>query len=328
MKKNGKWTIVVPTIREDCIKEFLAKWESEFKGHRIIVVEDNPEKSFDIYDWVEHYSWEDIDKEFGPKSWIIPRRSDTIRSYGYYKASKKRTDYVLTVDDDCYPERNYRGGFLKLMQKALEKKPINGRWWNTLDSDIIFPRGYPHEEREAAHEVILHHGLWSNVPDLDAVTQMKYPKFKTRPFKDTEIIPWGKYFPMCGMNVAFKAKAIPAMYFLLMGKDSNGKRWPYDRAGDVWCGLFIKKISDHLGHSMSSGAPSVHHSRASNVDVNFKKEKPTMPVHEKLWKKVDAVALTKDNYKDCYIELANKLDMNTKYWKTLRRAMREWALLF
>ena len=40
--------VVVPTIRESSILEFLAAWETEFSEHQVIVVEDNPERTFQI----------------------------------------------------------------------------------------------------------------------------------------------------------------------------------------------------------------------------------------------------------------------------------------
>lgn len=51
--------LVVPTIREYCIQEFLDAWKFE-SFHEIIIVEDNPEKTFKISDHYHHYSWKEI----------------------------------------------------------------------------------------------------------------------------------------------------------------------------------------------------------------------------------------------------------------------------
>jgi len=40
--------IVVPTLRESCLQEFLRDWDFEFAGHRVIVVEDNPQRTFNV----------------------------------------------------------------------------------------------------------------------------------------------------------------------------------------------------------------------------------------------------------------------------------------
>ncbi|MCZ6678687.1 MAG: hypothetical protein O7E52_15750, partial [Candidatus Poribacteria bacterium] len=62
-----KCAIVVPTIREQHILEFLSAWSQEFQEHQIIIVEDNPEKTFRISQFnIEHYSWLEINKELGP----------------------------------------------------------------------------------------------------------------------------------------------------------------------------------------------------------------------------------------------------------------------
>lgn len=327
MNKNFHATIVVPTIREESILKFLTLWKKEFKGHRVIIVEDNPSKSFPLPKWVEHYSWQDIDKDLGKNSWIIPRRSDCVRSYGYYKAWQKKTDFIVTLDDDCYPEKSYKPSYLQQMYNALEKQWDDDRWWNTLRGKII-PRGYPYNIRDEKLPTIINHGLWSNVPDLDALTQKKIPNYRTKPAKKSEKVPYGSFFPMCGMNLAFRPDIVPALYFLLMGRNQKEEFYPYDRFGDIWAGIFVKKIADHLGYAFSSGSPSVLHSRASNVEVNLKKETPGYPINEELWKKVSEVGLSGTTFKACYKELAEKLNMKGEYWKSLKEAMSLWTKLF
>jgi hypothetical protein len=121
---------------------------------------------------------------------------------------------------------------------------------------------------------------------------------------------------------------IPSLYFLLMGKHRDGTVWPYDRFGDIWAGLFAKKVADHLGYAISSGAPSVLHSRASSPEVNLQKETPGYPVNEVLWRQVSAIGLSATTVAGCYEQIADNLDMNGDYWTTLRFAMRVWASLF
>ena len=128
---------------------------------------------------------------------------------------------------------------------------------------------------------------------------------------------------MCGMNLAFKAELAPIMYFLLMGKD-----WPYDRFGDIWCGVLAKKICDHLGYAVRSGQPLVDHQRASNVWENLRKEVAAYQINETIWKDVDSVVLTGTSFGDCYRELANNLTLPGDYWSKLRTAMQIWADLF
>jgi len=320
-------TIVVPTIRETSVGHFLDRWASEFSGHRVIVVEDNPEKTFPLPGWVEHYSWQDVDEHLEERAWIIPRRSDCVRSFGYYLAAQEPCDFVVTLDDDCYPEESYAPSFLGLVRDALDRRWDDDRWWNTLDGPER-PRGFPYEIREATLPTMIHHGLWSNVPDFDARTQLRLPDHRLQPVRTVERVPHGRFFPMCGMNLAFRPAIVPALYFLLMGKHRDGTVWPFDRFGDIWAGLFAKKVTDHLGYAISSGAPSVLHSRASSPEVNLQKETPGYPVNELLWRKVEAIGLSADTVAGCYDQIADNLDMSGPYWETLRSAMKVWASLF
>jgi reversibly glycosylated polypeptide/UDP-arabinopyranose mutase len=317
---------VVPTIREDNLSRFLELWSTEFSEHRVIVVEDNPEPSFSTPAWVEHYSWKEIDEALGAESWIIPRRSDCVRSFGYLIAARQGVDFVITLDDDCYPESFYPQGYVGAMCAALNATWPDGRWWSTL-SDDIYPRGYPYEIRDARRETYIHHGLWSNIPDLDARTQTRYPNYRTKPATKVDRVPVGQFFPMCGMNLAFRREIVDVMYFLLMGHNRDGSAWPFDRFGDIWAGLFAKRVSDHLGLAVSSGAPSVHHSRASHTNTNLRKETPGYPVNEQLWKIVSEVQLTGSTPKDCYIQLARGLPLADEYWMKARTAMEIWATL-
>jgi len=312
--------IVVPTVRQNNITQFLQRWEEEFKECTIIVIEDNPEPSFELKGKnLLHFSWTEIDKELGKDAWIIPRRTDCIRSFGYYKAYQLGADIIITLDDDCYPIPGSQ--FIKKHLEALNT-PAESKAWVSTGNGLL-PRGMPYFNLNRSVECVINHGLWTNVPDFDAVTQLVNSRLKLVFEPVNQTIPRGMYFPMCGMNVAFKRKIVPAMYFLLMGKD-----WPFDRFGDIWAGLFVKKICDHLGYGVKSGEPLVEHQRASNVWVNLRKELPGYEVNETLWQVIDSIVLTKETVEECYKELAEKLPLNGDYWDKLKRAMVIWSELF
>lgn len=314
-----KAAIVVPTIREKNIVDFLAVWADEFSSHEVIVVEDNPGKSFDISGPnVRHFCWAEIDSELGADSWVIPRRTDCVRSFGYLKAFQSNPDIVVTLDDDCYPRGE---GFLQRHYEKLFRPATEGAWVATGNGPQ--PRGMPYQEPNRTSECTINHGLWDLVPDFDAVTQLANVRFQQVFEPIDQVIPKGKFFPMCGMNLAFKPKMVPAMYFLLMGRDG-----PFDRFGDIWCGIFIKKICDHLNFGVCSGKPMVSHPRASNVWANLRKELPGYEVNETLWQSVDSIVLTQTTVRDCYRELAEKLPLGGEYWDRLRTAMKIWAGLF
>lgn len=328
--------LVVPTIREECILRFLKEWKKEFDARQdlvIFVVEDNPTKTFKIDDpKVVHLSWEDIDADLGEKSWIIPRRTDCVRSYGYYKAYQDGVDILITMDDDCYPgqETPY------LIQSFIDNlnSPVAVGWFNTLSGriknykDVLYPRGVPYKDTRDCQPVLCH-GLWEYIPDFDGKTQLKMPDFRIQLYDaGAAPVPRGIFFPMCGMNVAVRREAIPAFYFLLMGQDKNGAAWGMHRFGDIWCGIFIKKIIDHLGVAAISGQPVIHHDRASNAEKNFQLESYGMEINEWLHREVEVVKLTGRTFKECYAELADRLPIKHEYFSKLKSAMKIWAELF
>jgi reversibly glycosylated polypeptide/UDP-arabinopyranose mutase len=313
--------IVVPTVRGDCISRFLDEWRQEFDGHIVIVVEDNPEPSFDISGRdTRHFSWQDIDSELGDHAWIIPRRTDCVRSYGYYKASHEpNIDMIVTLDDDCYPQTP---NFLQTHFERLRRTAVSRPWIATGTGPC--PRGMPYHTVYRELPCGLNHGLWVNVPDFDAVTQLTNARAVQSFEPVNQTIPVGCYFPMCGMNLAWKPELTPAMYFLLMGQCV----WPFDRFGDIWCGVCAKKICDHLGVGVTSGDPLIEHQRASNVWQNLRKEVAGYEMNESFWHLVDGIVLTKDTFRSCYAELAAKLPLRGEYWDRLRQAMLLWTELF
>ena len=321
--------VVVPTIREDCALRWLEEWKDDLADARVILVEDNPEPTFAITG-AEHYSWRDF-ADLGDDAWIIPRRTSACRSFGLLKALEGDADIIWTTDDDCYPEEAHRGRFLEALQGAFAQPAQDTSWWNTIDGTGLEPRGYPYRIREQAVPVMLHHGLWSNVPDLDGITQLANPGFRLPPCSDREVVPYGRLFPMCIMNAAFRREAAPLMYMLLMGKDGHGDPWGFDRFDDIWGGVLAKLAADRLGWAVTSGTPGVHHSRASDPHRNAALEAPGMAAHEDLWPYLRDVPLTGTTAGECYGEFADAIEAyggespRPGYWQSLATAMREWA---
>ena len=335
--ENRKVAIVVPTIREECIQKFLEAWQ--FGDVPVYVVEDNPERTFslppDIH--ARHYSWQDIEGEMGADSWIIPRRSDCIRSYGFLKAYEDGADVIITLDDDCLPLAPSLGrakAFIADHLAELDYRPA--RWVTTVDNKGLFtPRGIPYQNA-GEMEIVLNMGGWRGVPDLDGPQSLAWLR---RPYPHYEMHPWhpvpqGQYFPMCGMNLAFDTKIVPLMYFLLMGQDEAGVHYPYDRFGDIWCGIIAKKILDAWGYGVSAGTPLVHHIKASNPLANLHKETPGLLVNEWLWRKIDAWELQRDDGSlvECYRSMARHIGQwaankpeERRYWLKLRNAMQQWT---
>jgi hypothetical protein len=355
-------TLVVPTIRENCFRDFVDRWGKLdlFRHVTLVLMEDNPERTFDLESILGphthfkglHYSWRDIESELGEDSWIIPRRSDTVRSYGYLKAWQCGTDYVMTLDDDCYPCGSADGLIYNGEQFVEEHvKALSGRtrWFNTLDQ--VKPRGVPFYNLGTNRRVMVNHGLWTNVLDYDAPTQLVAPQTEQFAF-DSKLVPAGSYFPMCGMNVMWRREATVLMYHLLMGQmvgtdpASPGgavptlTRLPFDRFGDIWCGILMKRVLDLTGHNVSTGMPYIRHERASNPFTNLRKEANGLEVNERFWEHVDRFCLNVGARPDPeilpyvygklgqHVATYDEFPEHVDYFRRLGDAMRVWSGLF
>ncbi|MCX6793763.1 MAG: hypothetical protein NTY06_01525 [Candidatus Gottesmanbacteria bacterium] len=319
--------IVIPTIRT---LEFLKEWKDQFYNCYLVIVEDHEsvqtETPRTLCRGVYHYTWSDIAHDFGKDEWIFSRKNAGIRSYGFWKAYTLGADIIITLDDDCYPAEDR---FVKQHLDNLSRKAPRG-WVNTYPHpDFVYTRGIPYRIRDA-YPVMISHGLWTNKIDLDGKTEIQHPNLNLPVYPPLlQFIPQHTYFPMCSMNLAFRRKVTPLMYFPLMGADPEGALWGYDRFDDIWAGIFAKKIIDHFGWAAVNGSPFVEHRKASDPYKNLLKEKRGIVVNEWLWKRIDEVILTKKTPAECYQELAHKVRFpRSTYFERLREAMVYWGNLF
>lgn len=300
--------IVLPTIRsQEFVNAFLTAWEKEFEGCTLIVVEDRPEKLLELPKGTLHFDWSDIEKDLGEDSWIIPRRTDCVRSYGYYKAWQLNPLFILTLDDDTYPESP---GHVQAHYNALfNTRGHAGNYFNTLKHDL--PRGFIPGELSVG----INHGGWVKTPDFDAVTQIAYRSQKELEVKDFNegVIPSGAHYSMCGMNLSWRPEHTPLMYFGLQGnimRNGRLEKLPIDRCGDIWCGFYSKYHLDAQGVGVTTGPPYVIHDRASNPWSNHEKERNANEMQPQFLKWLEGNPQKGD------------------YWEKLSEAYRIWGTLF
>ena len=144
--------------------------------------------------------------------------------------------------------KNPTGADINALAQHIENllSPSTPLFFNTLydpyRKGADFVRGYPFSMREGVATAISH-GLWLNIPDYDAPTQLVKPLERNTRYVDAVLtIPKGTLFPMCGMNLGFNRELIgPAMYFGLMG---DGQ--PIGRYDDMWAGWCAKVRSRSL----------------------------------------------------------------------------------
>ncbi len=323
-----KIAVVIPTIRN---LDFLESWGDEFKNCLGIIIEDHQKKEiktpFDFFKKTLHYAWSDIDQDLGKNAWIISRKNAGIRSYGFYKAWQMGAEVIITIDDDCYPVKNQSLVKNHLANLSL-RAPVG--WQPTYPHrKYFYTRGIPYSIRDKK-EVVISHGLWTNILDFDAPTHLRN-RFLRIPdsFDFIEFIPENYFFPLCSMNLAFKAKITPLLYFPPMGYDDEGNSWGYDRFDDIWAGIMAKKIVDHLNLAAVNGSPFVNHKKASDPFKNLKKEARGIKTNEILFQKIQKVKLTSKKINDCYLELSRKTEFpKEKYFEKLKEAMKIWLSLF
>jgi reversibly glycosylated polypeptide/UDP-arabinopyranose mutase len=169
--------IVIPTIRN---LDFLEQWRPYLSPYHLIIVQDgDPAKVIKVpegYDY-ELYNRNDINRILGPKASCISFKDSACRCFGYMMSKKK---YIFTIDDDCWVAKDPQGKDINAMEQHITNllTPSTPLFFNTLydpyRKGADFVRGYPFSMREGVPTAISH-GLWLNVPDYDAPTQLVKP---------------------------------------------------------------------------------------------------------------------------------------------------------
>lgn len=306
--------LVVPTIRKQSISAFLERWGQE--DWHIIIVEDNPTKTLEFPSEITHVCWADFEAHVGRDHKIFSRQDSAIRSFGFWLAHSMGADYIFTLDDDCLPVSK---AFIQEHISCLEESP---RWTESVPG--FRTRGIPYKNTGFLKNVVLNVGLWEGEPDFDSIQTLG----KAAPIQlptVNKIIARGQYFPMCGMNMCFKREICPLMYFPLMGLNQ-----PFRRFDDIWAGIVMKKVCDHLNLLVSVGKPFIHHMKASDPMQNLVKEAPGIVANETFWEAIDQIELTSHDPKWCMNELGVKLieQSSSEYMTNLGAAICSWANLF
>ena len=269
---------------------------------------------------------------------VVAPRSRGENSLAFLLAFTEGADYVIELDDDVFPEKSFIGDHLTALQRGAprEVKSPKAKWYNTLRSlELenpygleVFPRGHPYsyDVRKEDHEIftveqkpaVLNMGHWTGHPDLDAITILACGavdgkcRISGKKLREPSLaVERGTYFSVCSMNTAFRREAIPAMYQLYMSYMG------VDRYDDIWSGLFVKKVADHLGDRISIGSPvGLHDKRPRPVFGDVVKEANGLALNEELWRAVDSFVLEGRSYWDSYSSLTAHL----KQWAKKRKA--------
>lgn len=293
--------VVVPTIRQDMwYDSFYPAWEELFRKHEVLLLKvvDGDDPHIAVIDHAEKvdasqkterqthdvFSGEDVEVPL-----LLRNYSPAIRNFGFAAIAKlyPEVKYIMTLDDDCLPVIGETQDTISQHRLLLDLQvPIS--WVNTLTFPD-FPRGFPYKLRREA-QVMLSHGIWHEVADWDAINQI----FRTYEECNGKlhafgfyrgVIPRDVYFPLSGMNVAFRRELLPYAYWAPVA-DVRG----CERFDDIWAGIHIKKACDTNGWACVSGYSAVTHHRASNPMKNLQKEAVGIAVNESYYQAPDTPA--------------------------------------
>lgn len=246
--------VVVPSHKQELTDLFYSNWKELFVKHNVefILVDDRGEKPC-----IKHEG-----KIINLESDLVSNKCAGVRQLGFLYIAENLPDveYICTFDTDTSPI----GDPIQDHIDVLSQNVSSLDWINTCVE--VYPRGYPYGERNKV-PVMLSHGVWEGVPDLDAPTQLLMINEEVKTSFYVGKIPRGIFFPMCGMNLAFSRAALPYIYFAPVGNFHGAERWD-----DILAGIPIVKDFARLNWGIVSGEAKVNHLRASNVFTSLAKE--------------------------------------------------------
>ena len=337
--------VVVPTIREfECMRAYFENArEHGFDLDRLfvlLVTEDfceteameamlrEEEVQGAVFDGSRREEWF-ADRDVVEFSHVIPDASHAETSFGLlYMWANPRFEYGFFIDDDTLPHENFDffgRHFENLTYDGeLEEIGSSTQWVNVLyqnfDEHGLYPRGYPYsamdEEPEVSvretNDVVASQGLWTNVPDLDAVRILldgdlegqAQTRLEAEHYDGDFLAARGNYLTVCSMNLAFKREVIPAFYQLPM--DDNP--WNVGRFDDIWSGVFLKRACDVLDKDIYNGAPlCVHNKAPRSTFSDLNNEVPALELNEHVWEIADGAGATADSYAEVFAAIATAL---------------------
>jgi len=317
--------VMVPTIREyECMRSYFQNArDHDFdlsRLHVVLITEDFcdtdemqamlDEEGVDgeVFDGSRREEWFEA-HDVSEYSHIVPAASHAETSFGLLYMWAGDYDYGFFIDDDTLPhDEDFFGTHMENLdfEGEIESVSSDEQWVNVLyqnaEEHDLYPRGYPysamHESVETetteVDNIVASQGLWTNVPDLDAVRilmdgdlQGQAQTRTTREdFEGNFVAAEDNYLTVCSMNLAFEREVIPAFYQLPM--DEN--EWDVGRFDDIWSGVFLKRACDILDKQIYNGLPLCEHNKAPRSTFDdLNNEVPGLELNEHLWEIVDEV---------------------------------------
>ena len=259
---------------------------------------------------------------------LIPKRSRAEESFALLYIWANDYKYGFTIDDDTLPVKdfdffgdhiknlNYKG---KITEYSSDKGFVNVLH-HSFEKHHLYPRGYPYcvtnekisSKRVEIEKVGFSQGLWTNIPDLDAIRILQdgdlNGQARTRlsidDYGENFTVAIGDYVTVCSMNLAFRRDVIPAFYQYKMGDNP----WKVDRFDDIWSGIVAKKFIDIFGYRIVNGKPLCQHNKAPRSTFkDLVSEAAGLEANEVLYKIVENTKIGSKNQFEIISEIATSL---------------------
>ncbi|CAM8891630.1 unnamed protein product [Rhodiola kirilowii] len=329
--------IVIGVVHSD-ITSFMNEWKPMFSKYHIIIVKDpdlkgglNIPEGFDV----DVYTKSDIDRVAGHSAKVL-FSGYACRYFGYLMSRKK---YIVSIDDDCLPAKDNNGFLLDAVAQHISNlsTPATPFFFNTLydpyRKGADFVRGYPFSLRSGVN-CALSCGLWLNLADYDAPTQALKPELRNSRYVDAVLtVPARTMMPVSGINIAFDREIVGPALLPGLRLAAEGKvRW--ETMEDIWCGMCVKVICDHLSAGVKSGLPYVWRKERGDPVESLRKEwegvklmEDVVPFFQSL--RLPETAITAE---DCISEIAasvkTQLGSINPFFTRAAETMLEWVKLW
>jgi len=336
--------LIVPTIRNhECLRTYFENARTHgFDLDRLEVVLvtedfcdtdamrtmlDDENVAGRVFDGTARQQWFE-DNGLAEYSHLIPEASHAQTSFGLLYMWANDFEYGLFVDDDTlpHPDFDFFGSHFQNLacEGAVESVRSDEQWVNVLYQNVddhgLYPRGYPYSAMDETIEtgttevddVVASQGLWTNVPDLDAVRILMdgdlqgqaQTRTSTDDYEGNFVAERGQYLTVCSMNLAFRREVVPAFYQLPM--DDN--RWEVGRFDDIWSGVFLKRACDLLDKDIINGYPLCEHNKAPRSTFSdLTNEVPGLELNEHVWEIIDDAGEDADSYAEAFAAMADAL---------------------
>jgi len=194
------------------------------------------------------------------------------KNKGVARAVELGAEVVVVLDDDCFPASPEEANLWRHAQEHIQAlKPQQVEMFQVVTDPPS--RGTPYGELTVEMPVAASMGFWTGIGDYDAARQLVY---KGAPMTFDRRPVFGRYFPLCGMNLAFRPRDwLPYCQFV-----------DVPRFDDIWMGWMWQRAAYDSQHCLNLGGPLVRHARQSNAWNNLRVEAQYAEASDELWKKI------------------------------------------